>query len=103
MHLDENHSHAWQQFLAKDSMEIEFPAMIKSPNNSKYQAFASYLKTEREMRGLTVRDVAKMLDEPHQTIVRIENGERKLSVHEYVQYCSALELDLSKGLKFLAE
>jgi hypothetical protein len=48
-----------------------------------------------------MRDLAHLLDEPFQLINKIESAERKLSVHEYVQYCNALGIDASDGLKIL--
>ena len=39
-----------------------------------------------------------MLDEPFQFVSKIENGQRNLSVHEYVQYCDALNIDANVGL-----
>lgn len=59
------------------------------------------LKQTRIERGLSVRGLGKLLDEPHQFVVKIETLERKLNVFEYVQYCQALNLDTNAGLKKL--
>lgn len=84
-------------------MAIESLAMKKSLNDPKYDAFAKYLKNARVERGFTVREVAVLLDEDHQVISKMENGERKVSVQEYVQYCEVLKLDLLDGLELLKQ
>jgi len=44
-----------------------------------------------------------LIDEPFQFISKIETAQRKLSIHEYVQYCEALNLDPTEGLKILSK
>lgn len=76
--------------------------MIKSINTQKYQDLLNWLKAGRLNKGLTVRDLAILIDEPFQFISKIETAQRRLSIHEYVQYCKALDLDPSEGLIILA-
>lgn len=76
--------------------------MIKHINDSRYKALIDWLKSARNEQGLTVRDLGKLLGEPHQFVVRIETCERKLNVFEYVQYCDALNLPKEKGLDILS-
>jgi transcriptional regulator with XRE-family HTH domain len=61
----------------------------------------SYLIEARTKQGLTIRDVALRIGEPYQFVGRVETAERRLNVYEYVQYCEALNLDPSEGLKLL--
>ena len=75
--------------------------MIKHINDSRYKALIDWLKNARNEKGLTVRELGQLLNEPHQFIVRVETCERKLNVFEYVQYCDALGLDTSVGLNKL--
>lgn len=75
--------------------------MIKHINDTRYKALIDWLKSARKEQGLSVRDLGKLLDEPHQFVVKIETCERKLNVFEYVQYCDALNLDYAVGLKKL--
>jgi transcriptional regulator with XRE-family HTH domain len=77
--------------------------MIKSIHHTKYQALLEYLKNARLERGLTVRDLAVLIDEPFQFISKVETGQRRLTVHEYVQYCEALDLNPIDGIKLLVE
>ena len=77
--------------------------MIKSINTEKYQELLSWLKAGRLSKNLSVRDLALLIDEPFQFISKIETAQRKLSIHEYVQYCEALNLDPTEGLKILSK
>ncbi len=77
--------------------------MIKSINTEKYQELTNWLKAERLARGLSVRELALIIDEPFQFISKIETAQRKLNVYEYVQYCEALGLNPSDGLKILTK
>jgi transcriptional regulator with XRE-family HTH domain len=72
--------------------------MIKSINTEKYQKFLNWLKAGRLAKELSVRELAIIIDEPFQFISKIETGQRKLNIHEYVQYCEALNLDPEQGL-----
>lgn len=75
--------------------------MIKSAHDEKYQRLLHYLKTVREEQGFTTRALGERLGEHNQLISKIESGIRKLSVHEYVQYCDALGIDPAEGLRIL--
>jgi transcriptional regulator with XRE-family HTH domain len=75
--------------------------MIKTTDDSQYQTLLEYLKNARAKKGFTVRDVAELIDESFQFVSKIETGQRRLTVHEYVQYCQALGVDPVKGLKLL--
>ena len=77
--------------------------MIKSVHHPKYQALLEYLKTARLERGLTVRDFALLIDDPFQFVSKVESGQRRLTVHEFVQYCEALDLNPMDGIKLLSD
>lgn len=77
--------------------------MIKSINTEKYQELVNWLKAERLAKGLSVRELALIIDEPFQFISKIETAQRKLNIYEYVQYCEALKLEATEGLAILAK
>ena len=77
--------------------------MIKSINTEKYQLLLNWLKEGRLSKGLSVRDLALIIDEPFQFISKIETAQRKLNIYEYVQYCEALDLDPVEGLAILSK
>lgn len=75
--------------------------MDKSTKNSRYVLLIDWLRQERIKRGLTVREVGALIDEPFQFVSKVENIERKLNAYEFVQYCEALGLEPSEGIKLL--
>lgn len=75
--------------------------MIKSTNHHDYQKLIAWLKKSRLDRGLTVRQLGELLDEPFQFVSKVEKGQRNLSVHEYVQYCEALNVEVDAGIALL--
>lgn len=77
--------------------------MIKSINTQKYEELLDWLKAGRLNKGLSVRELALIIDEPFQFISKIETAQRKLNIHEYVQYCKALDLDPAEGLVILSK
>ena len=75
--------------------------MIKSIASDKYLKLIAWLKEKRLDKELSMRDLAVLIDEPHQFVAKIESAERRLDVYEYVQYCQALKIDPNKGLKLI--
>ncbi|UTW11425.1 helix-turn-helix domain-containing protein [Marinobacterium rhizophilum] len=77
--------------------------MIKTIHNTRYEDLIRWLRDAREGAGLTTRELAARLDEPFQFVSKVELGQRKLNVYEYVQYCEALGVDPGVGLTHLAK
>ncbi|MCW8932063.1 MAG: hypothetical protein OQL19_17745 [Gammaproteobacteria bacterium] len=48
-----------------------------------------------------MRDLGVLINEPHTVVGKIESGERRLDVYEYVQYCEALEISPKDGIDVL--
>lgn len=77
--------------------------MDKAINDSSYRAVLQWLKEARETEGLNMRDMALLIEEPHSFVQKIESGERRLDLYEYVIYCLALDLDPHDGLDLLLD
>lgn len=75
--------------------------MEKTIYSRQYEVLRHWLKRAREKQGLTLRDVGKMLDVPHSFIQKVENGERRLDVIEYITICEALKLNPKKGIDLI--
>lgn len=73
--------------------------MEKSLHSEKYRRLLSWLKKAREDRCLTIRQLAEILGESHAVIGKIEIGERRLDVGEYIQICAALGLNPEEGMR----
>ncbi|MBL4802230.1 MAG: helix-turn-helix transcriptional regulator [Emcibacter sp.] len=60
-----------------------------------------WLKENRLSQNLTMRELAKKLDTQHTLIGKVEQGERRLDVVEYIRYCEALEISPTEGINIL--
>lgn len=76
--------------------------MLKSITSEKYRRLLKWLKDARCEQGLSMRDLGAMLGLPHSFVGKIETGERRLDVYEYVQYCKVLKLSAHEGLDILS-
>ncbi|MCW8932064.1 MAG: hypothetical protein OQL19_17750 [Gammaproteobacteria bacterium] len=50
-----------------------------------------------------MRNLGVLINEPHTVVGKIESGERRLDVYEYVQYCNALEISPKNGIDILCK
>lgn len=75
--------------------------MRKTITSEKYLKLLEWLKAARKEQGLSMRDLATKLDEPHSFVGKVETAERRLDVLEFVEYCKALDLEPYKGLALL--
>ena len=64
-----------------------------------HRKLVGWLKQQRPSRKMTMRDLASGLDKPHSFVAKVEQGERRLDVLEYVAYCNSLGVSPLKGLK----
>jgi len=76
---------------------------MKTIHSPEYQRLLKWLRTIRHERGLTMRGVASLLGRPHSWVGKVEIGERRLDVMEYLRLCEALQADPIEGLKVLQE
>jgi transcriptional regulator with XRE-family HTH domain len=70
----------------------------KSIHSEAHQALCSALTAERKKARLTQTALADRLERPQSFVAKVENGERRLDVVEFVHYCIALEIKPSKLL-----
>jgi len=73
--------------------------MTRSINTVEMNALRAWLKTARESQGLSMRALADRLDQPHSYVQRVEEGERRLDVVEFIWYCRALGLNALDGVR----
>ena len=78
-----------------------FLVMQKTIYCTEYDKLLKWLKERRMEEKLTMRQLAVRLDVHHSWVGRVELGERRLDVMEFVRYCNALEADPFKGLACL--
>lgn len=59
---------------------------------------AGWLRQQRENSGMTIRQLAEKLGWHYSIVGKIEQGERRIDVVEYLAYCSALGANPKAGL-----
>ena len=75
--------------------------MTYSINSREMTVLLAWLKKSRESKGLTMRELSQRLSKPHSYVQKVEQGERRLDVVEFVWYCQALGINPVQGIKLL--
>ena len=75
----------------------------KSIHAREHVVLRELLTKRREELGLTQRDLGERLKVHHTLVGKVETGERRLDVVEFIDYCKALEIDPCEILKRLKE
>jgi len=65
------------------------------------QKLSLWLRNQRELKGLTMRQAAELLGKPHSFIGKTESGQRRLDVVEFAWYCERLGFDPFEGLSLI--
>jgi transcriptional regulator with XRE-family HTH domain len=73
--------------------------MAKAKFSSAYDHLRSLLVKAREAAGLRQQDVAKRLKRPQSYVSKIELGERRLDVVEYIEFTQAIHADAIRILR----
>jgi len=68
-----------------------------------YSLLRKWLTEQRHLKKLTQRDVGKLLDISHSWVGKVEQGERRLDVIEYVRLCKVLQVDPYDGLAVILQ
>lgn len=69
------------------------PTLRKTLRTQQHRSLIAVLTTTRRQAGLTQRDLAGRLRRPHSFIGRIEAGERRIDVIEFIEIARALGAD----------
>ena len=77
--------------------------MPKAKFSPAYDHLRALLVQAREKAGLRQEDVAKRLKRPQSYVSKIELGERRLDVVEYVQFARAIKADAIKILRAVGD
>jgi transcriptional regulator with XRE-family HTH domain len=65
--------------------------MRRSIYSNENKALTEWLVEQRQKAKLTQRELASLLDVHHSIVGKIETGERRLNVVEFVEYCLRLD------------
>ncbi len=75
--------------------------MRLSPYTHDYTALRTWLKAQREAKGLTLRQAGECVGRHHSVIGKLEQDRRRIDIAEFVDYCLCLGLDPHEGLDVL--
>ncbi|KHN51225.1 helix-turn-helix domain-containing protein [Pectobacterium fontis] len=64
--------------------------------SDEYQRVIKSLRKARIAKGITQENLAQALDRPQSFIAKVENGERRLDVVEFIHIARLLSLDPAK-------
>lgn len=73
----------------------------KTIGTERHKALVNFLKQKRELAGLTQVDLAKALGEHQSFIARLESGQRRIDVIEYVTLAEVMGFDAAEALRHL--
>jgi Predicted transcription factor, homolog of eukaryotic MBF1 len=76
---------------------------MASVYSEEYQRVISALKSARKDRGLTQAQLAEALGKPQSFIAKVENGERRLDVVEFVHLARLVGVDLYKIMEEISK
>jgi transcriptional regulator with XRE-family HTH domain len=69
----------------------------------KNEALIGWLKTCREEKKITTKNLAKQMNAHLSWIEEIESGDYRLDMGEYLQICKILEIDPHEGIKIITK
>ncbi|SDD27873.1 helix-turn-helix domain-containing protein [Kordiimonas lacus] len=75
--------------------------MIADKNDPRYKKLRDYLKEERIKRGLLQSDLAEKLGVHQQMISKIESGERRIDVVEFICLAEAIGIGTQDAMRIL--
>lgn len=76
-------------------------AMKKQLYSATNEAFVSWLKMEREKKGLSLRQVGNLIGRHHSIIGNVETQVRRMDVAEFFEYCEQLGLNPDDCFKYI--
>ena len=77
--------------------------MTRSINTDEMLALQGWLKNQRKSQNLTMQSLADRMARPNSFIAKVEQGERRLDVAEYIWYCIALNIDPRIGIEVVLD
>lgn len=77
--------------------------MTNSIYSDEMRTLVNWLKSERKQQKLSMRALAERMDKPHSFVQKVEQGERRLDVVEYVWYCRKLGVNPHDGLLLIEQ
>jgi len=77
--------------------------LTKSLYTERWELLLARLKALRKESGLTQAQVAKLMGRPQSLVAKIESGERRLDVCQFIDYLNMLGADAASVVKELSQ
>jgi transcriptional regulator with XRE-family HTH domain len=74
----------------------------KTLQSARHRALIDLLIAKREAAGLTQADLAKRLGEYQSFVARLESGQRRVDVVEFIELANLLSFDPAKAIRIIA-
>lgn len=65
------------------------------------QLLSQWLIKKRKEKNLSIRKLALLLNWPSSILGKIETGDRRLDVIEFLEICDALDINPKEGIDFI--
>ncbi|MEP1327089.1 helix-turn-helix transcriptional regulator [Pseudophaeobacter sp.] len=75
--------------------------MPKTLGDARQKALVTFIKMKRKEAGLNQVDVAKRLKVQQSLVARVESGQRRIDVVEFIQLADILDFDPSEAIRDL--
>ena len=77
--------------------------MAKTLGSPRQKALIEYIVSRREVSGLTQAEVAKRLGEYQSFVARLESGQRRVDVVEFLAVSEVLKFDPAKAIRNISK
>jgi transcriptional regulator with XRE-family HTH domain len=72
--------------------------LVKTLGSTRHKALVDLIVSKREAAGLTQAQLAEKLGEYQSFVARLESGQRRIDVVEFIEIARALKFDPSRAI-----
>lgn len=73
--------------------------LMQGNGHAEYEKLTNWLRSQREVQGLSMRELGERMGISHSFIGKVEQRERKLDIIEFLTYCDALWVSPIDGIQ----
>lgn len=77
--------------------------MDKTLGSKRHKALISYIVTQRELRKITQTELAETIGEYQSFVARLESGQRRIDVIEFLTLAKVLKFDAHEALQKISQ
>jgi transcriptional regulator with XRE-family HTH domain len=72
-------------------------------DRQKHALLGQYIRDTRASAGMTQAMLAAALAKPQSYIAKIESGERRIDILEFIQICEAMNVNVNGAINYIKE